>query len=484
MPTGSLKNKTLKGVAWNATDHLLRQGITFIIGLILARLLSPAEYGILGLAMVVIAILQGFVDSGFSNALIRKQEVSEVDYSTMFVANMVMSAVLYCILFFTAPLVAQFMEADITLLIRILGVSLIISAFSIVQSTNLTKNINFKIPTIASFISVIIGGVTGVICAFLGYGVWALVAQQLITSVTNVIILWLLNPWRPSIRFSWDSLRYMWSFGWKLLLSGVLDQIWKQIYTIVVGKVYSPSTLGQYSRARHYAAFFANNIHGVVRNVTYPVLSTLQDNTERMVGAYRRIIKVSMLVTVICMFGLGAVAEPLIYCLIGEKWIEAASYLPFMCVSMSMYPLHSINLNMLKIQGRSDIFLYLEIIKKVIAVLPISLGIFIGIKWMLIGSIFTGIIAFFLNSYYTGKKLDYNSWQQLKDIAPSYAIATIVALSVYFLKYLPITYFVILPIQLIVGAVVCIAICETLKRPEYIEVKSIAMDAIRKLRKK
>lgn len=484
MPTGSLKNKTLKGVAWNATDNLLRQGITFIIGLILARLLSPAEYGILGLAMVVIAILQGFVDSGFSNALIRKQEVSEVDYSTMFVANMVMSAVLYCILFFTAPLVAQFMEADITLLIRIFGVSLIISAFSIVQSTNLTKNINFKIPTIASFISVIIGGVTGVICAFLGYGVWALVAQQLITSVTNVIILWLLNPWRPAIRFSWDSLRYMWSFGWKLLLSGVLDQSWKQIYTIVVGKVYSPSTLGQYSRARHYAAFFANNIHGVVRNVTYPVLSTLQDNTERMVGAYRRIIKVSMLVTVICMFGLGAVAEPLIYCLIGEKWMEAASYLPFMCISMSMYPLHSINLNMLKIQGRSDIFLYLEIIKKVIAVLPISLGIFIGIKWMLIGSIFTGIIAFFLNSYYTGKKLNYNSWQQLKDIAPSYVIATIVALSVYFLKYLPISYFVILPIQLIVGAGVFFAICETLKRPEYIEVKSIAMDAIHKIRNK
>lgn len=480
----NLRNKTLKGVGWSAADNLLRQGISFVLGLILARLLSPAEYGTIGLALVVITILDSCVDSGFSQAVIRKIDASEKDFSTMFVANMAISAFLYIVLYFSAPYIARFLEADITTLIRVLGIKLLIHSFAIVQNTNLSKNINFRIPTIATFISVVIGGVTGVVCAYKGYGVWALVAQQLVTAVINVVALWLLNPWRPTLNFSWESLRYMWSFGWKLLVSRILDQTWKQIYTIVVGKVYSPATLGQYSRAKHYASFFSSNLNEVVRRVTYPTLSVLQDDSQRMVAAYRRIIKVSMFVTTICMFSLGAVSEPLIYCLIGEKWLEAASYLPLMCISMSLYPLHSINLNMLTVQGRSDIFLYLEIAKKVLAVLPISLGILMGIKWMLVGSIITGIIAYFLNSYYSGKKLGYSAWKQLRDVSPSYLIAFVVAVSVYFFKYLPLSYFVILPIQIVVGALVLFAICETFKMPEYTEVKTIALDAFRKIKNK
>lgn len=480
MSQPSLRNKTLKGVGWSATENVLRQGVSFCIGLILARLLSPAEYGMIGLAMIVITILSTFVDSGFANALIRKNDATEEDYSTMFIVNMVMSILVYVFLFILAPFVSQFLNAEITQVIRALGIGVLIKAFSIVQDTNLTKHINFKVKTKTTFYSVLAGGVVGVTGAFLGWGVWALVAQQLLTSFINTLFLWILNPWHPTLKFSVDSLRYMWGFGWKVLLGKLLNQIWTQIYTIVVGKVYDTATLGQYSRAKHYASLFSVNLTETVRKVSYPTLANIQNEQERMVAAMRRMIKVTMFVTAVCMFSLGAVSVPLIYCMIGEKWLEAASYLPFMCVSMSLYPLHSINLNMLMVQGRSGTSLYLEVIKKVLSLLPISLGIYIGIKWMLVGAIFTGTIAFFLNSYYTGQRLNYSSWMQLKDVAPSYIIATIIALSVYFFRYLPISYFIILPIQLVVGVSVFFAICETIKPSEYLEVKSIAKDVIHK----
>lgn len=480
MPAENLKSKTLKGVGWSATENLLSQGISFLIGLILARLLSPAEYGTIGLAMVVIVILSSFIDSGFSSALIRKVDATEEDYGTMFVTNLVVSVGMYVILFFTAPLVSQFLEADITALIRVLGIGMVITATTIVQHTNLSKKVDFKTKTKATFVSVVVGGTAGIVGAFCGLGVWALALQQLLSNATQALMIWRLNPWKPCLRFSKESFQYLWGFGYKMLLSGLLDHAWRQIYVIIVGKVYSPAVLGQYSRAKHYAEFFSKNINGVVSKISYPTLSNLQNEPERMVSIYRRIIKVMMFVVSISMFSLGAVSEPLIYCLIGEKWHEAATYLPYMCLTMSLYPLHSVNLSMLMVQGRSDIFLYLEIIKKVIALLPIGLGIYVGVKAMLIGSIFVGVIAYFLNSYYTGKKLHYSSWMQIKDIASSYAIAIVIALSVYFFKFLPISYFIILPIQIVVGAAVFFTICELFKPEEYIEIKTIATDAIHK----
>ncbi len=480
MPSEGLKNKTLKGVGWSATDNLLQHGISFVIGLILARILSPSEYGLIGLAMTVIAIMSSFVNAGFSNALIRKLDVSEADYSTMFIFNMVASVFAYAIIYFISPYASKFLNVDITLLIRILGLSVVINAFAVVQDTHLSKNINFKLPAIATFVSVIIGGLVGVICAYNGFGVWALVVQQLLSALVRVIVLWVLNPWHPKLQFNRDSMNYIWSFGWKMLLVSVLNQIWNQIYVIFVGKVYSPATLGQYSRARHYGQFFSSNLNDVVRKVTFPALSSIQDRPSYMVDIYRRIIKVTMLITTVCMFGLGAVAEPLIYCLIGDKWSEAASYLPYMCVYMSLFPLNSINLNMLMIQNRSDIYLYLDIIRKVVALLPIAVGVFWGIKWLLVCTILTAWINYFLNSYFSGKKLNYSSWRQLKDVMPEFIIAIIVAVSMYFFKYLPITYFVILPVQLFVGLIVFFAICEMLKLPEYLEIKMIAISVIHK----
>ena len=482
MAEQSLKNKTVRGTFWSAADAFLGQGVSFIVGLILARLLSPDEYGLIGIVLIFTSVMMGVVDSGFSNALIRKDRVNKEDYSTLFFLNLLMSGLMYIILYVSAPWIAVFFERpQLVVLIRATGVLLFFQALAIVQYTKLSREIDFKTKTKASVISALISGVLGVIMAYEGFGVWSLVAQQLSRELLYAGCLWFYNRWAPELRFSIISFKYMWGFGWKILLSGLLNNVWKELYQIIVGKFYSPATLGQYTRAKQYATIFSSNLTIIVQRVSYPVLSQVRGDRERMLSAYRRIIKTTMFVTAILLISMAAVAEPLIFCLIGPQWHQAALFLPFICVSLSLYPLQAINLNMLEVEGRTDIFLYVEIIKKVIALGPLFLGAFVGIYWMLVGSIITGIIAFFLNSFYTGKSLGYTSWMQLKDVSPSYGIALIVAVSVYFFKYLPISYWVVLPIQVIVGAIVFFFVCESLKLPEYIEVKEIAIEFCEKI---
>ena len=481
----SLKNRTVSGVGWSAADALLGQGVTFLVGIILARILSPDEYGIIGIVTIFTSILTGIVDSGFSNALIRKTDASNEDYNTMFIINMVVSVILFLLLFLSAPQIATFFaRPELVEIIRVMGLILIFQACSIVQITILTKRIDFKTKTRASIVAAIISGIIGITMAYRGLGVWALVGQQLSRNLLYTVCLWLLNRWRPSWKFCIESFHYMWGFGWKLMLSGLLNNIWNQLYQVVVGKFYSPAILGQYSRSHEYANLFSTNLTSILQRVSYPVLSELQVDISRMVSAYRKLIKVSMFVTAVCMISMGAVSEPLIYCLIGPQWNEAARFLPLICISMSLYPLHAINLNMLQVQGRSDVFLYLEIVKKVIAIGPICLGIFVNIYWMLIGSIVVGIVSFFLNSYYTGKRLNYTSFMQLKDVAPSYGVALLIALSVYFFKFLPISNWIILPIQIVVGVIVFFLFCEKTKMEEYMEIKGIALQYISKLKRK
>ncbi len=474
MSETSLKDKTIKGTFWSAADAFLGQGVTFLVGIVLARLLSPDEYGLIGICLIFITVLNGMVDSGFSSALIRKKEVNQADYNTMFFTNLGISGVLYLILFFCAPAISHFFgRAELAVLTRAMGSVLFLNALSITQYTVLTKRLDFKTKTKASFLSAVGSGIIGIVMACAGFGVWALVAQQLSKQFLYTVCLWILNRWKPSRNFSGESFRYMWGFGSKLMLSGLLNNLWNEFYKVVVGKFYSPATLGQYSRSSEYASIFSYNLTSIVKRVSFPALAEIQDDEVRMVAAYRKVIKVTMFVTSICMICLGAVAEPLIYCLIGPRWHEAATYLPLICLSMVLYPLHAINLNMLQIQGRSDILLYLEIIKKIIAVIPITIGIFFSIYWMLVASLFTGIVSFFLNSYYTGKKLQYSSWMQLKDVMPGFAVAFAAAVPVFFLKYLPLSNWVILPMQIVVGLLLLFVLNEKLKLPEYKEIKGV-----------
>lgn len=482
MAEQSLKEKTVKGTIWSAADAFLGQGVTFIIGLVLARLLSPEEYGLIGIVTIFTTILLGIVDSGFSNALIRKIKVEEEDYCTLFIVNMTMSVLMYAILFLGAPAIAYFFgQPQLVSLCRVTGLILIFQALSIVQYTILSRNIDFKTKTKASIISAVASGVLGIAMAFFGFGVWSLVAQQLSRQLIYSVCLWIFNCWWPKFKFSTASFCYMWGFGWKLIVSGLLDRIWNQLYQAVVGKYYSAASLGQYTRADQFANLFSSNLTSIVQRVSYPVLSQIQDEKERMVAVYRRVIKLTMFVTAILMIYLAAVSEPLLYCLIGPQWHEAATYLPLICFNLVLYPLHAINLNMLQVKERTDIFLYLEIIKKIIFVIPVIVGVLINIYWMLIASIFVGVICFFLNSYYSGKELGYSSWMQLRDVVPSFALASTIACAVYFLKYLPICYWIILPLQVMVGTTVFFVICNITKMPEYEETKMMLMPLLSKV---
>lgn len=469
---------------WSAADAFLGQGVTFLVGIVLARLLSPDEYGLIGICLIFNTVLCGIVDSGFSTALIRKKDCTDDDYNTMFLTNLGISVVLYGLLFVSSPLVAHFFgRQELTALVRATGLLLFFNALSITQVTILTKRIDFKTKTKASLISAILSGIVGIAMAYTGFGVWALVGQMLSKQLLYTLCLWVLNKWWPTLKFSASSFRYMWGFGWKLLVSGLLENIWNQLYQVVVGKFYSPATLGQYTRGREYASIFSSNLSSIIQRVSYPVLSEMQDDKHRMVEGYRRVIKMTMFITAICMISLGAVAEPLIYCLIGPQWHEAATYLPLICISMAFYPLHAINLNMLKVLGRSDIFLYLEIIKKIIGIIPICIGIFIDIYWMLVASILIGFVSLYLNSWYTGKALGYTFWKQIRDIAPAFGIAFTIAISVFFFKYLPISNWLILPIQIVVGVVVCIIACRKSQLEEYKEVLNIINPILNKIKK-
>ena len=485
MTKEGLKKKTVKGEGWSAVDNLASHFVIFVVSIVLARLISPEEYGLLGIITIFTSISQTIINGGFGSALVRKKGATEDDFNTVFISNMAISIALYIILFFSSTLISAFFDRqELTLLIRVTSITIILGGLSLTQRVQLTKRLDFKTQTIITLISSISSGIIGIVLALLGFGVWALVIQQISSSLFVTLCLWFFNRWIPKLYFSKQSFKELFGYGWKILLANLLSRVWKELYQLVVGKFFSPATLGQYTRGKQFAQFFSSNLTTVVQRVSFPALSEIQDDPKRMIAAYRKMIKVTMLVSTVAMFALGAISGPLLYCLIGPKWHEASTYLPYICISMSLYPLHAINLNMLAVQGRSDILLILEILKKIIGVAPLVVCIFVGIKAMLIVNIFTGIIAFFLNTYYTGRDLGYTSWMQIKDVIPSYRLATIIALSVYFLKYIPISNYIILPLQLILGSFVGYIICEKTKSDEYKEIKAIANSFVVKFRKK
>jgi len=476
-----LKSKTVKGIGWSSVDNIAQNAVAFVVSIVLARLLSPDDYGLLGLVGIFTAVCHTLIIGGFSSALIRKKDITDDDYNTAFIVNLGMSLLLYSVVFLGAPWIADFFQRqELVALVRVTSVSLVIGAFAIVQQTKLTKRIDFKTQMKITLVASIVSGGIGIALAWHKWGVWALVAQQISLNLLKTILLCLSNRWFPKLRFSLKSFHELFGFGWKLMVSGLLDTLWKDLYQGVVGKFYSPGTLGQYTRAKHFSVLFSSNLTHVIQRVTYPVLSNIQDDKERMVAAYRKIIKLTMFATLFCMFALGAVSTPLLNCLIGAKWHEASTYLPFICFIGAFYPLHAINLNMLQVQGRSDIFLILEICKKTLGLVPLFVGAFVGIIPMLCTSILTNFLCFFLNSYYTGKKLGYSSWRQLEDIALSFTIALVTAIAVFSLQYLPLSYWFILPLQIVVWIGLFWGLCVIFQSAEYKEMLNIAFSMLRK----
>lgn len=433
----TVKNKTVIGAWWSLLDNIARYGVSFVISIVLARLLSPTEYGLIGIVSIFIAVFNSFVDCGFSTALIRNNKAGEIEYSTVFFANLAISLLLFIILELLAPIIALFFEyPELCSLTRVMGFIIIINALSLVPKTKLTVCLDFKTQTKITLISSISSGIIGIIMAYTGCRVWSLVAQQLCNQIISTILLWLFNKWMPKCLFSQSVLKEMFSFGWKLLVIGLINTLWNEMYQIVIGKCYKPATLGQFTRAKQFSDIFSNNLVSVVQRVSLPALSQIQDNKELLKNNYKKSILLTMYISSVLLFVLAAMSKNLILVLLGEKWIEAARFLPLLCFSMALYPIGVINLNLMALLGRSDLCLKVEIYKKTIQVIPILIGIFTGIYWMLIGTIVTSIVAYFFNSMYSGKLVNYSMKEQLYDIAPTIIMSCLSFVLVYMVSLL------------------------------------------------
>ena len=481
---GSLKGKTIHGVIWSLIDNVSSSGVIFFVGIILARLLTPEEYGVMAMVSIFIAISNSIIDSGFSSALIRKVKVKPIEYNTVFYFNLLISILLYICLFFISPFIALFFREPILCeVMRVIGLILIINALSIIPYTIFVREINFKTQTIISLIASVGSGVIGVWMAFSGQGVWSLVGQQLGRQCLNTLFLWFFCHWKPTVSFSMTAFKEMFGFGSKLLLSGLLDTIYKDIYYIVIGRCFSSSILGQYTRAKQFSMVFSTNLTTVVQRVSFPVLSSIQDDSIRLREAYRKVIKSTMLVSFACMLGLAAIAKPLLILLISDKWLPAVYFLQIVCFSNMLYPLHAINLNILKVKGRSDVFLKLEVIKKVLAIFPILVGVYLGIEMMLWGSVIISVISYFLNAYYSASLINYSVYEQLKDIFPSFIVSLGVGFLMWSISLLSISYYLMLIIQLSTGFILAYLIYNWLRLDEFLEIKSIANNYVKKFYK-
>jgi O-antigen/teichoic acid export membrane protein len=470
----SLKNKSFKGLTWGFIDTLAGSGISFVIGIILARLLSPSVFGIVGMVAVIFAIANTVIDSGFSVGLIRKVTCTQEDYSTVFYFNLVISTLLYLILFVSAPFIAVFFrEPQLTNITRVLGLVIVIDSLSIVQKVILTRNIDFKSQTIVSLISSILSGIIGIYMAYNEYGVWSLIFQVLTKQLANGFILWLIAKWRPSLVFSITIFKELFSFGSKLLLSGLVNTVQSNIYYLVIGRYFTSVGLGYYTRAESFNAIVTNNLTGTLEKVFFPVLSSIQTDDIRLKSSFKKVIRSSFFISFLALITLAVIAKPFIYILIGPKWDASVLLLQLICLSSIFLPLNSVNLNILKIKGKSNLILRLQIIKSVLLVFTVVAGIFFGINWLLIVRIVTTFLAYWINSWYSGKLIDYNMSEQLKDIAPYFWAIAIIAICMFSFSFLPINNYLMIGGQLSVGALLFFIIFEKKRFEEYLEIKGM-----------
>lgn len=480
-----LKEKTAAGVKWGFIDNLAGTGILAVVNIVLARILSPAEFGIVGMTSIFLTLSTSLVDSGFTGALTRKSEVDEKDLNTVFYFNLLTSVFLYAILYLAAPLIAGFFSQPVlTDVIRILGLSLIVTALSIVQKVILVRRLDFRTQAYVSVISAVLSGIAGIWMALSGYGVWSLVAMQLSRLVLMTVLLWVFSRWKPALLFSVASFREMFSFGGRLLLTAVISTLWSEIYSFIIGKLYAPSVLGQYSRADKFRNMVTSNVSIVMQRVTYPVLASIRDEKQRQSRAYRKIVRTTVLISFAAVLGLAAVSEAFVLTLVGEQWVPAIKYLRILCLSGLFMPLMICSANILNANGRSDTTLYLEIMKTALAVIPVLAGIFSGMEALLWATVAVSAASYLVYAAMVSRSVDYPVLRQLSDIAPYFIVSAVMAAAVWLLSWLPLPQWLILIIQLCAGAAIVILAYETVYRnDEYLDVKSALLKFLKLPRK-
>ncbi len=428
----NLQQKTVRALAWSFLEAAAQRGVQFAVGVVLARLLFPEQFGLIGMLAIFMAVAQAFLDSGFGAALIQKAKITQTDICSIFYFNIAVGLAAAGLLCVIAPWVAAFYHQPIlTPLTRALSLTIVINSFGLIQDTILIKDINFKTYTKVSVIAGVSSGVIGIGLAASGFGVWSLAIQQISSAFFRTVFLWLYNPWRPTLVFSFTALREMFGFGSRLLVSGLLNQFFENIYLLVIGKLFSASDLGFFTRAKTLNDLPTLTLSGMVARVTFPVFSAIQDDRARLKRGLKKALSMLVMLNFPMMVGLSVIAHPLVILLLTEKWTPCVPYLQLLCAVGLLFPLHMMNLNVLQALGRSDLFLRLEIIKKILIVVNIGITWRWGISAMIAGIVVNSVISFFLNSYYNGSLIHYGPGEQLRDLFPYLAASFLMGSTVY-----------------------------------------------------
>lgn len=484
--SNSLKRTTIIGLFWSFADLMANHGIQFVIQLFLARLLLPEHFGVIGMILIFIAISNSIVDSGFSQALIRDQKTTQSDYSTVFYFNLIMAVLMYGILYFSSyPISIFFKEPQLVPILRILSLVLIINSLGIIQKVMLIKNVDFKTIAKVNVIAVLLSGSLTIYLAMRGYGVWSLVYNTLSMQLIQTLLLWIFNKWVPSTTFNMQSFRKFYKFGYKLLLSGLLDTLYNNIYFVIIGRFYSTTSLGFYSNAVRFRDMASQSISATVQRVSYPILSSIQQDKPRLKSGFKKIIKISAFINFPLMIGLAAIAPSLFNVFLGEKWMPSVFYFQLLCFAGMLYPLHAINLNILQVKGRSDLFLRIEILKKTVLTILIVLSLVfdLGIIGLISAAVLSSYIALYINTYFSAREIDYSAKEQLKDLLPVFLLSIVMGVIVISIgSVLSVNHSMKLMIQIGIGIVIYVVGCKLARVEELSTIYRMLIVLVRQIK--
>lgn len=471
--TNSLESKTTQAFSWSMLESIIGFGFTFITGIIIARIVGPSEYGIIGIVTVIFSYSSLLIDSGFSSALVRDKDAAENDFNSIFIFNVFVSAALYIFLFVSAPSIASYFgQHQLTWIIRILGVTILIDSTTVVQKAILVKRIDFRTQYLATTISAVMSGCLGILLAFLGYGIWALVVQLFIKQLCVALVFWLKLRWRPNSSFSIGTVRKYFGYSSNLLLTGLITTTQNNIYVFIIGKLYPPNVLGTFTRAEQFNAIASGNVIGSIDKVTFPALASIQDDNERLRNALHKVNTTTFFASLLVVTVLFTTARPTILILLGEKWEESILYLQLICLSTFFLPLNSLNINILKIKGKSSVILRLQILKVFLVAVNIVTAVYFGIMAMLISRFFTTFLATLLNASYSERLVSYSVWDQVKDISPLLLAVLPTAVLMYLAILLKLNPYSTLAIQLLIGCTSFLVVNQALKLPVYLQLRS------------
>lgn len=464
MTSNSLKSKTISGLLWKFAERIGAQAITFILSIILARLLSPKDYGVVAILLVFITIADVFVNAGFGKALIQKKDADNLDFSSVFYFSFLFSVVIYAVIFLAAPFVAGFYNMPILQpTLQVLALRIPVAAINSVQQAYVSRNMQFKKFFYSTLSGTAASAVVGIAMAYNGCGIWSLVGQYLSNAVVNTIVLFSVINWRPQLMFSLLRLKSLFSYGWKLLLSGLIDTGYQSLNSLLIGKFYTPADLAFFDTGKKFPMVIVTNINSSISSVLFPVLASEQDETERVKAHTRKAIQISSYIMWPMMLGMVACADNIVSLVLTDKWLPAVPYLQIACITYGLWPIHTANLQAINAMGRSNIFLKLEVIKKVIGVTALLISIQYGVLAIALTSIITGVISTFINAYPNSCLLKYSYFEQIKDILPSILCALVMALVVYFIDNFEEDIYFKLLIQIVVGILSYVLISKLFK---------------------